>query len=176
MKTKLICSLIVLGIVSNSMIAVFPVKAAAAKKTTMVTTSTIKEKTKNVSISSVTGIVTPMTAYDWWVYNLGVSKWGISQIKGPMSGGSFNTEGIFGANRTFTISWSGASSNSYFKIKAVGQDSGNNEITTYSGYCSGSSGSVELKIPYDMRGIINLYVDSHTSTDINIDSLHVDSK
>jgi len=154
------------------MIAVSPVKAATIENTTVVATNS----TKDVSATGEMGQVSPMTAYDWWVYNLGVSAWGISQIKGPMSGGSFNTEGIFGSNPTFTVSWSGASSNAYFKIKAVGQDAGNSGMVTYSGYCSGSSGSVTFSIPVESRGIINLYVDSYTSTDITIGSLHVDSR
>lgn len=169
MRKKLICTLLALGVVSSSTFAVSPVKAAAAEQTTAVSVNA----TKVDSVTIGAGQVTPMTIYDWWVYNLGVSAWGISQIKGPMSGGNFNTEGIFSSDKTFTISWSGAPSNAYFKIKAIGQDAGNSGMVTSSEYCSGSSGSVTFTIPYEMRGRINLYVDSYTSTDINIGSIHV---
>ncbi|UZW14062.1 hypothetical protein OSC52_20000 [Clostridium pasteurianum] len=163
MKNKLLCKLLILGLVSSSIAGFSTVKANAAELST-VQAKLVTAEQKQVS---------PMTIYDWWVYNLGVNAWGVSQIMGPMSGGHFNTESAWGSDRTFTISWSGASSNAEFYIKSVGQDAGNSGTVNYSGYCTGSSGSTTLTIPYEDRGIINLYVDSYTSTTINISSIHV---
>lgn len=126
--------------------------------------------------SQLSGEIKPMTAYDWWVYNLGVNPYNSSQIKGPMSGGSFNTDSAFGTNRTYKISWSGATSGASFYIKAVGQDSGNSGSVSYSGDCYGVSGSTTLVIPYSGAGIINLYVVESGGKTINIGSLHVDSR
>jgi hypothetical protein len=175
MKKKLLCNLLILGLISSCMTTFSTVEANAAEFSTVETNVVVNSSNTNL-VTAEPGLISTMTAYDWWVYNLGVSAWGVSQIKGPMSGGSFNTEGAFGSNRTFTISWSGASSTSKFYIKSVGQDAGNSGSVNYSGYCTGSSGSTTLTIPTSDRGIINLYVDSYTSTAINIGSLRVDSR
>lgn len=162
MQRKTLSKLVALSLIASSLSVFSPVKAQASELSTS-KTDTANSRQKR-------------TAYDWTVRNLGVNANGISQIKGPMFGGNFNTEGAFGGNRTFTITWSGASSNAMFRIKAVGQDDGNKGSTNYSSYCDGSSGSVTLTIPYEDRGVLKLYVDSDTPTTINIGTLNVDSR
>lgn len=115
--------------------------------------------------------VQPRTKYDWWVYNLGVSPSSKSQIKGPTTQGSFNTEAPFsGTLRKFTIEWSNKTGGSNFYIYAY--DLSGNYITS-SGSCSGSSGSKTLTIPYDKRGNVKLYVYNASSSTINLGSIHV---
>lgn len=181
MKNKFICKLLVLGVLTSNLVAFHPQKTYAADFSTTESKNISSLNSANNTIQSEevsipSSEITPYTAYDWWVYNLGVRSWGISKIVGPYNGGSFNTEGLFGGNRTFTISWTGAPSNANFKFKAVGQDAGNSGSVNYSATCTGSSGSVTLTIPYADRGVINLYADNYSSLTMNLTSIHVDSR
>lgn len=117
------------------------------------------------------------TAYNWTVQNLGVSNYGKSQIKGPLSNGYFDTESIlFGSSTHFKVTWSGASANAKFSIEAVGKYNGNSKLKMDSDMCSGKSGSVSFYIPYEDSGYIALYVNSFTHAAINIGKLNVDSR
>jgi len=182
MKNKLICKLLALGLITSSLSS-FQAKETYASdfsniKSNAILTSTFSQ-IDTISLDEVSSQesleITPRTSYDWWVYNLGVSSLGISQIIGPHTGNSFNTEALIGSNRIFTISWTGAPSNAKFKIKAVGSDSGNSGSTNFSSYCTGTSGSIKLTIPYADRGVVKLYVDNYASVTMNLKTIQVAS-
>lgn len=155
MKKKIICTLLTLGLISN------------------LTLSTICSANASEINTTEVSAIQPRTSYDWYVYNLGVSSQSSSQIKGPMTGGSFNTEGTFGSNRTFKISWKGAASNASFYFYAKGADSGNSGSINSSSNCSGSSGSTTITIPSSDAGIVKIYVSNSTKTAINFSEIHV---
>ncbi|NOW04770.1 hypothetical protein [Clostridium beijerinckii] len=159
MKNKLICSLLTLGLISSSL-AAFPAHAAEINS----------NMTKNPSEVSI------KTAYDWYVYDVGVDSYEYSQVRGPIKGGLFNTESALGSNRTFTISWDGAPSDATFQFCTEGADSGNSGSTNWSSGCSGSSGSTSITVPYSDRGNVKIYVYSTSDSTIKIHEIHVDSK
>ena len=165
MKKVLISKLLLATLISSSVTGIVATNAQASP---VLTESMIQE--------SLYEEVEERAAYDWWVYNLGVSGYSSSQIMGPVSGGYFNTEGMLGANRTFKISWSGAPSNASFYIRVTGMESSNSGHILNSGTATGSSGSVNFTIPYADRGTIKLEVVNQRGDTINIGSIHVDSR
>ncbi len=165
MKKTLFLRLLIIVLAFSSITGFSTVKANA-----LVT----KENLEIIEINA--DEITPRTAYDWWAYNIGVSGWGQTQIIGPMSGGDFTTDGVLGSNYIYKISWSETTSGSKFRIKAVGQDSGNSGKTSYSDFCYNSSGTITFTIPAETRGRIKLYVDSFTATAINVGTLNLDSR
>lgn len=175
MKNKLICGLLTFGLVSSSMVVLPAEKANAAVKENAVN-KTVNTFTIKLDSSAGIGLAESKTAYNWTVHDLGVSAEDSTQIRGPISGGHYNTEGVFGSNRTFVITWSGAPSNAAFFINVVGQDDGNSDLDLNSSTCYGSSGSVKVTVPYSGRGTVDLYVYSRMDEDMNIGRIKVDSR
>ncbi len=169
MNKKIISSLILASVIT---VGINP--AITAKANTNINTSNYKAETVSVEENAVSENPLERTAYNWTVKNLSAGRYGTTQIVGPMSQGQFNTEGLF-SNRTFKISWSGATSGANFDVKFVGQDQGNKgKVTLVT--CSGSSGSKSLTVPYEARGVFKAYVVNNNSSSLSISSLTLDSR
>ncbi len=113
-----------------------------------------------------------MTVYNWTVRNIGIAPSKTVAVNGPMSGGMFNTEGVLGSNRNFTISWSGASKNAKFNISFIGQESTNRGHIIGSN-CTGSSGSTRMSIPYASRGKFKIHITELGGNSLAIGTLNV---